>query len=245
MLKGSFRVVVYIMLILISFSALVFILEPLTNSVGMSLLISIIISAITVYFNRKRFRTGLFSSNSGIEFKQMMFSLAEPVISTDKLGNITRVNKFAEALTGYSYKELRGRNISLVLNLHRKLPGNNEMYNPAADLYKNKQDYFKVSHIEFRDKSGIVHNVSVLISKVKNEFGKEKGAVITFTEINEEQINEYEILKSKREINLLLANMNEGFFLIDSNGKIRDWSIGTEDITGISSNEVINKMQLK
>jgi PAS domain S-box-containing protein len=129
--------------------------------------------------------------------KMILSAVSEGIFGIDdELGTIFW-NAAAEKITGYSYKEIMGKNVYDILR-----PSNSE-----GTPYKKGESpisssllegvYFHVANEEFHKKTGEAFPVEYMTNPIYEE-GKIIGAVVTFKDITERRRTEEHLLKSEK-----------------------------------------------
>ncbi|NPA04231.1 MAG: EAL domain-containing protein [Epsilonproteobacteria bacterium] len=107
------------------------------------------------------------------------FETHEAIVITDKNGNIQRVNKAFEEITGYTQEEVQGKNPSILKSgKHDK-----EFYAQMWDDIKNK-GYWK-GEIYNKKKDGTIYPEILSITAIKNDKGEITNYVSHFFDISD------------------------------------------------------------
>jgi hypothetical protein len=108
--------------------------------------------------------------------------IGDGLITTDNNGNITLINKEAEKLTGFSIKEVRGKNIFQIYPV--AIEDSKEIFKSFDDLLKFyfSEEQNKDLILTLKDKTVIP--ISQTIAPIKDEDNNIKGYIITFRDIS-------------------------------------------------------------
>lgn len=121
-------------------------------------------------------------------------SIAEGVVSTDKVGKITLINRIAESLTGWSSQEAVGRNIDDVLILTDERSGA-RVTNPAISVLRSRS-LLSQNHIALLGgRAGAPKPVSCSAAPIHGPGRQLVGAVLVFRDISESRAVERELQK--------------------------------------------------
>ena len=158
-------------------------------------------------------------------------SIGEAVITTDKNGLITLMNKVAESLTGYSQAEVSGKPLSGVFRTLSQPEGPDFL-----DLFSESMDPKKPSRhtqvAKLIDKSGSSHPIAYTISPIVGEESELIGMVVVFSDLTEKMMIQEQFFKAQKYESLALL----------SGGVAHDFN---NILTAISGNISIARMNLK
>ncbi len=240
-------------LVFLDFVAIKYSLQSITGNFGEIDVTPIIIIRVSlsvfiiivVYLFRETILSFILSktdtNSTAKDFKHVLLSIQDAVISTDKYGKIKRINKAAEEIIGYKYKEVKDRNIATVLNLFSHKSEKEILYNPVVELFAGHSSNIKYKHLVLRNNFNKTYFVTVNANLVKNSKNKTEGTVLIIRDIAEKSNIIQELNESRNEANILLSNMKEGIFVVNNEGEIIRWSKGSELIFNTQSDEVIGK----
>ena len=207
--------------------------------------ILLIVLFAIIFIYRKKLLSYIIKSNdtstTNKDFRHVLLSIQDAVISTDKFGKVKRINKSAEDMIGYKYNELKEKNIATILNLFTHKQEKDILYNPIVELFVSKKDKINYEHLILKNRYDRTYFVSVNASVVKNESNEVEGAVIILRDVTEKSTILQELNNNRNEINLLLSNMKEGIIIVNNDGVITQWSKGTEQILELKKEDVINQ----
>jgi PAS domain S-box-containing protein len=225
-----------------------------------SFLVIILLVAILAFFYNSRqkniFRT-LYETQE--EFKTILYSIGDAVITTDSIGKIKQLNNVAERLTGWKESEARNKNIETVLNIINE-----------NTRIKVESPYTKV--IETGDIVGL-KNHTLLITKhgkeipisdsgapIKNDKQELIGTIMVFRDQTDERITQKlthikitllelskehtskVLLQKALELVISFFNTDTGFiYIVDSQELI----IENEEITVLSDNIIPKCIETK
>lgn len=178
--------------------------------------------------------------NTFMDFKNILLSIDEAVIATDKHGRVKRINKSAEEMLSCKYIDIKGKDINSILHLYSHKAEKEIKYSLINDLLQSEKNKIEFSHLLL--KSGNKNcMVSIIVSKVFDDFGNAEGAVIVMRDVTEMNRIVNELSTNRNEMNLILSNMREGIYVINKEGYIKRWSQGAERIFEIEKEKVIDR----
>jgi len=108
--------------------------------------------------------------------------IGDGLITTDTEGKITLINREAEKLTGFSIKEIKGKNILQVYPI--ALEETNEKFKSFDDLLNSYFGLEQNEDIILTLKDNSIIPISQTIAPIKDENSNIKGFIITFRDIS-------------------------------------------------------------
>lgn len=147
-------------------------------------------------------------------------SIGDAVISTDLNGRIKLMNKTAEKLTGWSFEEVKDRNIDEIFKIYDA--ENFLEIKPINHLIESKKEKFEFSNnIFLRDKNNNEYAIADSIAFIKDSEGIKKGFIIVFSNITE-RYNLIKELKTKETFITTILNNNANIMLYQVKTNIND-----------------------
>lgn len=126
-------------------------------------------------------------------------SIGDAVITTDVKGKITFANKIAEELSGWSEKELIGKNISSALKLINE-ETHIEVQNPVLHVLKTKSSYNLQSKISLITRSGNEIPIDDSAAPIIDEKGKIAGVVLVFRNVSKQRKTELDLSEVQNQL---------------------------------------------
>lgn len=126
-------------------------------------------------------------------FQTTIHSLGDAVISTDKFGKIRIMNHVAENLTGWSWKEAKGKNFNEVFHIINELTGETCTC-PVEKVLCHGQVVQLEEHTLLIHKTGREIPIEDSAAPIKDKDGNVNGAVIVFRDFTEKKQKQEEIL---------------------------------------------------
>ncbi len=111
-------------------------------------------------------------------------SIGDAVIATDTEGDITRMNPVAEALTGWSQEEAKGRPLPEVFNIVDEQT-RKPVENPAERILKNGKIEGLANQATLIAKTGAEYQIASSVAPIRNSDGTIIGMVLVFRDVTE------------------------------------------------------------
>ena len=148
-------------------------------------------------------------------------------------GIVTNWNPAAEAIYGYSSREIVGKSISIVIP-----PGRQAEFENMLDKIRQGQ---RVSHYETERlrKNGQIVSVSLAVSPVKDKAGNLVGISTVARDITEHKRAEEKLRQASLYARSLIEASLDPLVTISRDGKITDVNRATEAVTGVSRERLI------
>jgi PAS domain S-box-containing protein len=156
----------------------------------------------------------------------------DAVISKNLDGIITSWNTSAERLFGYLPEEAIGRHISLIIPADRR---HEETVILGRLRRGEKVDHFETVRVR---KDGMLVNISVTISPVKDGAGRVVGASKVARDITERRQVEQALTERAQ----LLDLSSDAIFVRDGNDRITYWNNSASKLYGYSSEEALGRV---
>lgn len=185
-----------------------------------------------------------------LESKSILYStlsnLNDAVIVTDSDTKIIYMNKFAETLTGWSYKNAESKLLMDVVVLKEKQLLDLLNSPTILDYFKTGLTDEKIQHDYLIDKNGKEIPITHQISTIINKEGKISRYVIIFRDISETLQQQKLLDESKRQLSTLISNLNGMVYkcINDENWTMIFVSLGSIDLTGYKPGELIDNKVL-
>lgn len=165
-------------------------------------------------------------------------SIADGVISLDRKGLVTGINRRVEEITGWSKEEVIGKMASSVFNFFDIATGELKKVMILKDVF------FVDSCVKFISHKGEERCLSVGTSSKKDEMGNVIGSVIIIRDVTEEYIVQRELKESNERFKVLFDHSTVAIILhnkdtgevVDANHKAIEM-YGVRDINELKKNE--------
>lgn len=133
---------------------------------------------------RKKVEEALFERES--LFRTTLYSIGDAVITTDKQGRVGQMNPVAEALTGWSESDARGRPLDQVFRIINEKT-RHTVENPVARVLREGMIVGLANHTVLIGKDGKETPIADSGAPIKSDSGEVTGVVLVFRDMTEEQ----------------------------------------------------------
>ena len=173
-------------------------------------------------------------------FESIINNSDDAIITKTLDGIITSWNKSAEALFGYTYDEIVGRHVSVIIP--------NERLNEEQHIIDNIRAGKHVRHYETerKCKDGSIVSISLTVSPLKDIKGVITGASKIARDITRQKQEEARLKVAERTImttlaerNTILESIDDAFFAVDKNWTVTYWNKRAEQVLGRPKTEVL------
>lgn len=162
------------------------------------------------------------------EYRTMLYSIGDAVITTDTGGHVTTMNKVAETLTGWKEKEAIGIDLSTVFNIINEETGA-AAEDPVSKVLKNGLVVGLANHTVLISKSGKRYQIFDSAAPIKTKGGEVTGVVLVFSDVTEKYAVQKQLKASDEKFRSMFASMQEGVYLhqivYDEQGKAVNYRI--------------------
>ena len=183
------------------------------------LIISLTIGMAWIYhFRQKNIYKNLWQTQE--EYRTILYSIGDAVITTDINGYITNMNKVAETLTGWKEAKAIGKklvNVFNIINEKTRAPAED----PVNKVLKSGHIVGLANHTILISKNGTEYQISDSAAPIKNEKGETKGVVLVFSNVTDKYAAQKQLKESEERFNLAMQASNDGLF---------DWNLETNEI---------------
>ncbi|MBP7497962.1 MAG: PAS domain S-box protein, partial [Bacteroidales bacterium] len=184
------------------------------------------------------------------EFKTILYSIGDAVITNDKNGKIKLMNKIAEELTGWKENEAKDKPLEEIFRIINE-DSRQKVENPVQRVLKDGIIAGLANHTLLISKDGTETPITDSGAPIKNEKGQITGVVLVFRSQAEERIAQKILSDSQKRYHSLFLSTNDGVCLHEIifdnknepvNYKILDVNPKYEEILGISKQAAVNKL---
>lgn len=131
------------------------------------------------------------------ELAVTLFSIGDGVITTDTKTKIVLINKAAQALTGWTQKEVHGKLLAEIFRLvheHDRTPA----INPVEQVLQTGEIAELDNHVLLVARDGKERAIADSAAPIRDRSGKVTGAVLVFRDVTEKQKLEAQMAKESR-----------------------------------------------
>lgn len=165
-------------------------------------------------------------------------SIGDAVIATDINGNITRMNKTAERLTGWSFEEAKDLHLSQVFRIINAF-SRSPIENPAQLVIEKGKIIGLANHTILINKNGIEYQISDSAAPIKDNEGKVKGVILVFSDVTEKYRTEALLRESEERFRLISQLSPTGIYLTNSSGEYSYVNARWCEMSGLTSEEAL------
>ncbi len=183
------------------------------------LTISLTIGMAWIYnFRQKNIYKNLWQTQK--EYRTILYSIGDAVITTDINGRITNMNKVAETLTGWKETKAIGKKLITVFSIiNEETRATAE--DPVNKVLRDGHIVGLANHTVLISKNGTEYQIADSAAPIKNEKGEVKGVVLIFSDVTDKYAAQKRLKESEERFNLAMRASNDGLF---------DWNLETNEI---------------
>ena len=177
------------------------------------LILTLITGIAWIYhFRQKNIYKNLWQTQE--EYRTILYSIGDAVITTDTNGCITNINKVAETLTGWEETKAIGKRLITVFNIINEVT-RTSVEDPVNKVLKNGHIIGLANHTILISKNGTEFQIADSAAPIKNVTGEIKGVVFVFSDVTDKYAAQKHLKnakekaeKSDRLKSAFLANMS-------------------------------------
>jgi len=186
-------------------------------------------------------------------FRTTLYSIGDAVITTDTAGRVQVMNPLAEALTGWSEADARGKSIGEVFHIVNEKT-RLAVADPTERVLREGVVVGLANHTLLVSRDGREFPIADSGAPIRNEQGEITGTVLVFRDQTEERATQEALRTSEANYHLLFKEMLGGFavheILCDQQGKPCDYRFlevnpEFERLTGLAAAEITGKRVLE
>ncbi|RPH57163.1 MAG: PAS domain S-box protein, partial [Acidobacteria bacterium] len=167
-------------------------------------------------------------------------SIGDAVLSCDVEGNITFLNPVAEALTGWSEQEARGRPITQVFRIVNELT-----HEPAEDLVarvlREGQAVTLANHTALVRRDGREVPIEDSAAPIRDAAGTLAGVVLVFHDVTQRRTAQRALAESQAKLENVLNSISNGFYALDADWRFVAANRVAEQHFGRPASELLGK----
>ena len=152
-------------------------------------------------------------------FKTTLYSIGDAVIATDAASVIVQMNPVAEALTGWSEVEARGRTASEVFNIVNEETGA-KVESPVTRVLREGVVVGLANHTLLIAKDGKERPIANSGAPIRNERGEVTGVVLVFRDQTQERRAERDVRSAEKLFKTFFDNAPIGKCMTAPDGKL-------------------------
>lgn len=170
----------------------------------------------------------------------IMNSMGDGVITTDFVGNVTRINPAAEKLTGWMFSECKGLPLKSIFPIVDASTGET-IENPVDKVIATGETVYLSNHTTLIAKDGTEYQIGDSAAPIRDAENNILGMVLVFNDVTEKYHNREQLRRSQQRLSLHwqetplgIIEWNPGFEFVDLNP-------AAEKIFGFSKGELLGR----
>lgn len=185
------------------------------------------LSLITVQSQRRRHVQQLYEAELAqraeeVRYAVTLHSIGEGVIATDAQGNVTLLNPVAEALTGWSNAEARGKPSTEVFSIVDE-DSLTPVVNPIEIVLREHRTVELGNHTLLRARHGAIRPIADAASPIRVADGDVIGVVLVFRDQSAERAAKRALQQSEARLRAMVAAIPDLIFRIDHEYRFLDF----------------------
>ena len=148
------------------------------------------------------------------ELQTTLRSIGDAVLATDATGNIAFLNPVAEALTGWSDAEARGRSLLEVMPIFNEQTGAPAV-NPVERVLRERRVVGLANHTVLRPRSGGEIAIEDSAAPILGSAGEVRGVILVFHDVREKHARERELREAEWMARTALEVGGAGAWVLD------------------------------
>ncbi len=164
-------------------------------------------------------------------------SIGDGVIVTDEEGQIIRMNRIAEKLTGWEFNKAEGKYVQKVFNIVNSKT-RKPVKNPIKKVFKNGKIVGLANHTKLISKDGTEYHIADSAAPIKDEKGNIYGAVMVFRDFTDKYKMNEEIKRREKLFANAVSEAPYPLMIHAEDGKIKKMNKAWTDISGYSKDDI-------
>ncbi len=149
--------------------------------------------------------------NSRENLRITLNSIGDAVIATNVKGQVIRMNRVAEKLTGWEKEKAWGRPLQEVFEIFNSRTGE-PVENPVEKVLESGNIVGLANHTALISREGQEYQIADSAAPILNKDGETTGVVLVFRDVTEEYRLEEMLKKNEERLNLALKVANDGMW---------------------------------
>ena len=162
-----------------------------------------------------------------------LYSIAEAVIVTDTRARITRLNRAAASLTGWSAGEAKGRELDTVLHTVRREEGDTIRF-PVERVLQQGEEVKLPEDTVLVSKNGEHRQIDDTAAPIRSRSGRILGMIIVFRDVTRANRRERALEESELRYRSLFNSIRDAILVADTERRIIDCNRAFSELFGYS-----------
>ncbi len=167
-------------------------------------------------------------------------SIGDAVLATDTKGNITRMNRVAEELTGWKQAEAQNRPVAEVFHIVHEETGAPATI-PVADVLATGEIQGLANHTVLIERNGSRRAIADSAAPIRDADGRILGVVLVFRDVSEERAAELKLAAAMGELDRFFTLSLDVLCIASADGYFKRVSPAITDILGWSVAEFLSQ----
>ena len=165
-------------------------------------------------------------------------SIGDAVVSTDLEGRVVRMNPVAERLTEWKLSEAKGLQLKEIFKIfHAQTEENLE--DPVSKVLREGKIISLANHTVLKTKNGKTHHIADSAAPIYSSSGEVSGVVLVFRDVSEEYAMQEQLENLQHYLSNIIDSMPSLLIGLNPEGKITQWNLEAEKLTGRKEHEVL------
>jgi PAS domain S-box-containing protein len=147
-----------------------------------------------------------------------LMSIGDAVIATDLDGKITRMNRMAEKITGWTLTEAFGLPLHMVFSIF-DLETLEPKSDPVQKVLESKKIVELTNHTVLINRNGEEYQISDSAAPILDEKGKISGVILVFSNVTEKFLAEKELARERNLLRTVIDNLPFSLYVKDKKSR--------------------------
>ena len=205
----------------------------------MGILFSILLNRLRIAIKQSEVSNSILAASEE-NLSVTLNSIGDAVMATDAEGKVTRLNRIAEQLTGWSQAEASGHPVADIFHIvHNKtrLPA----LIPVAAALAQGTVQSLVNDTVLIARNGSEYPIADSCAPIRNRDGGVIGAVLVFRDVTKEYADQEALRDSETRIRAILDTVADGIITINDRGIVETFNPSAERLFGYAAAEVVGR----
>lgn len=168
-------------------------------------------------------------------------SIGDGVIATDARGRVSRINRVASELTGWTRDQALGRDLREIFNIVSSRTGES-CENPVDKVFSTGTVVALAEHTKLISRDGTEYQIADSAAPILDGHREIVGTVLVFRDVSEEYRKEDELRRLRNYLSNIIDSMPSILVGVDPAGHVTQWNMTAAKVTGISAEDARGKI---